>query len=53
MNTYFVPDDTDSLHEVIFFPKPRNALSWWLSGKESACHAGDLSLIPGWENPLE
>ena len=22
-------------------------LSWWLSGKEWACQAGDLSLIPG------
>ena len=22
-------------------------------GKESACNAGDLSLIPGWEDPLE
>ena len=22
-------------------------LSWWLSGKESACEAGDSSLIPG------
>ena len=23
------------------------------AGKESACNAGDLGLIPGWENPLE
>ena len=22
-------------------------LPWWLSGKESACNAGDLGLIPG------
>ena len=22
-------------------------LSWWLSGKESACHAGDPGSIPG------
>ena len=22
-------------------------LSWWLRGRESACHAGDASLIPG------
>ena len=21
-------------------------LSWWLSGKESACHAGDVGLVP-------
>ena len=34
---------------------------WWLSGKESACNAGDLGLIPGSErspggghgNPLQ
>ena len=25
----------------------QNGLPWWLSGKESACHAGDASLIPG------
>ena len=23
------------------------------AGKESACNAGDLDLIPGWEDPLE
>ena len=28
-------------------------LPWWLSGKESACSAGDASSIPGWEDPLE
>ena len=22
--------------------------SWWLSGKESACNAGDVGLIPVW-----
>ena len=30
--------------------------SWlpsWLSGKESACQAGDTGLILGWEDPLE
>ena len=21
-------------------------LPWWLSGKESACHAGDVGLVP-------
>ena len=26
---------------------------WWLSGKESACNAGDMGLILGWEYPLE
>ena len=24
------------------------AISWWLSGKESTCQAGDVGLIPGW-----
>ena len=24
-----------------------NGLPWWLSGKESACNAGDVGLIPG------
>ena len=24
-----------------------------LDGKESACNVGDLSSIPGWEDPLE
>ena len=28
-------------------------LPWWLSGKESACSAGDLGSILGWEDPLE
>ena len=28
-------------------------LPWWLSGKESPFNAGDLGLIPGWEDPLE
>ena len=23
------------------------------NGKKSACNAGDLGLIPGWEDPLE
>ena len=28
-------------------------LPWWLSGKESACNAGDLGSIPGLEDSLE
>ena len=24
-----------------------DGLPWWLNGKESACNAGDMSLIPG------
>ena len=30
-----------------------HGLPWWLSGKESACDAGDVSSIPEWEDPLE
>ena len=25
----------------------------WLSSKESACNAGEVGTIPGWEDPLE
>ena len=32
-------------HDLIWLP-------WWLSGKESACNAGDLSSIPGSRRPL-
>ena len=35
---------------VFFFPLSMmlaRQLPWWLSGKESACNAGDLGLIPG------
>ena len=28
---------------------PPSRVPWWLSGKESACSAGDLGLIPGLE----
>ena len=28
-------------------------LLWWLSGKKSACNAGDAGLIPGLGEPLE
>ena len=28
---------------------PANGLPWWLSGKESACQAGDSDWIPGLE----
>ena len=30
-----------------------SGLPWWLSGKESACNAGHLGLIPGGEDALE
>ena len=28
-------------------PSLPNCVPWWLSGKESACNAGDQGLIPG------
>ena len=42
----------------MFFPilDTFGGLPCWLSGKESACNAGDtgdVSSIPGWEDPLE
>ena len=42
-----------------FFNKLIVAVMWyaglprWLSGKESTCNAGDMSLIPGLERSLE
>ena len=36
-----------SLSEVWGLLKASSGLPWWLSGKESACNAGDLGLIPG------
>ena len=30
-----------------------SGLPQWLSGKESACIAGDMGLIPGPDDPLE
>ena len=29
------------------FPKTEFGLPWWLSGKESACQAGDVGSVPG------
>ena len=49
----------DRVHQVLFFfnrcfsffyfwsARSSLGLPWWLSGKESACNAGDVSLIPG------
>ena len=31
----------------------KEGLPWWLSGKESACNAGDVGSIPGLEDRLE
>ena len=33
----------EALHKIF----PIAGLPWWLSGKESACNAGDMGLIPG------
>ena len=32
---------------VLAAPKSHEGLPWWLSGKESACNAGDSGSIPG------
>ena len=34
--------DTEKSEELVNF-----RLLWWLSGRESTCNAGDVSLIPG------
>ena len=31
----------------------QRGLRWWLSGKESACNAGDVGSTPGSGNSLE
>ena len=31
----------------------KSGLPWWLSGKESACNAGDMIQSLGQEDPLE
>ena len=36
-----------TLYYLMFLRVLRRGLPWWLSGKESACNAGDLGLIPG------
>ena len=33
--------------------KKQEAFPWWLSIKESACYAGDMSRIPGLESSLK
>ena len=45
-------------YELLDFPSgpviqnpPGRGLSWWLSGKESTCHAGDTGLIPSQDIP--
>ena len=35
------------LSGIIQVPNNSVGLHWWLSGKESACNAGDLGSIPG------
>ena len=41
---------------AITMHRPTVQLLWlprWLSGRESTCQAGDVGLIPGWEDPPE
>ena len=37
------------MNSVLF--QCKEGLPWWFSGKESACNAGDLGLIPGLGRP--
>ena len=39
--------------ELLTIVPLKGRLPRWLSGKESACNAGDTDSIPGWEDPLE
>ena len=41
------PICTDSLPRIITWPHPRKGFPCGSAGKESACSAGDLGLIPG------
>ena len=43
----------NNIPSYMLFQNSSLLLSWWLSGKESACSAGDLGSIPGQEEPLE
>ena len=43
-----VPDSSISLSQLYAFCiRLHKNIAWWLSGKESACNAGDLGSIPG------
>ena len=35
------------IEKLLGLHQPINGLPWWLSGKESACQAGDAGSIPG------
>ena len=51
-----VPKDKSDHSTVWYKTLQKLLLSLFPSGsdgKASACHAGDLGLIPGWEDPLE
>ena len=43
---------TDQQQQDCVYPEKRRGLPWWLSGKESACNAKVLGLIPGLERSL-
>ena len=45
-------DATDQQQQDCMYPEKQRGLPWWLSGKESACNARDLGLIPGLERSL-
>ena len=43
-----------NVQTTIQLPSFHIGLPWCLSGKESACNAGDLGLVPGWgRSPAE
>ena len=48
----FTDEQTKTLQVVLLKAPPSRGMSflWWLSGKESACNAGDMSSIPGLGN---
>ena len=57
VNLHLLPRLADSLLAYLLGALSQaclgQGLPWWLSGKESPCSAGDASLIPGQEDPME
>ena len=47
------PDNLSNRFYYYYHSVVKEGLPWWLSGKESACNAGDVGSIPGLEDPLE
>ena len=50
---HFYGDNASKAKEILSGGKYLNFVPSGSDGKESSCNAGDLGLIPGWENPLE